>query len=113
MVKIIDYKTYQKEDGENYHSLVVQGGIEAVKSRETGRTYLTAKSAKVSCTFNELTCHSLIGTDLPGTIRRVEVDPYEITLESGEVIQRSHRYDYVTEEEAIVANNVLEKEEVM
>ncbi|WP_445453153.1 hypothetical protein [Flavobacterium sp. 25HG05S-40] len=114
MVQITGYKTYQREDGENFHILVLQGGIEAVKSQQTGKTYLTTKMAKVSCTFDEATCESLIGTKLPGAIKRVEVEPYEFTIaETGEVVERSHRYEYISEEEAIVGANVLEKEEVM
>ncbi len=114
MVKIIGYKTFEKENGENYHYLVVQGGIEAVKSQQTGKTYLTTKTSRVPCTFDEAVCESLIGTTLPGAIKRVEVEPYEITIaETGEVVERSHRYEYISEEEAVVEANVLEKEEVM
>lgn len=114
MVQITEYKTYQREDGESFHVLVVQGGVEAVKSKETGRTYLTAKTTRVPCTFDEQTCQSLIGTTLPGSIRRVEVEPYEFTIaDTGEIIERTHRYEYISEEEAIVQDNVLEREEVL
>lgn len=114
MVKIVDFKTYQREDGEDFHVLVVQGGVEAVKSRETGRTYLTVKSSRVPCTFDEPTCQSLIGTKLPGSIKKVEVEPYEFTIaETGEIIERSHRYEYISEEESIIENNVFENEEVL
>ena len=43
MVRIIDYKTRQKEDGTEFYLLEVQGGIEMVKSKETGLYYATAK----------------------------------------------------------------------
>ena len=79
MVTIVDYKAFQKENGEKFYSLVVQGGVEAVKSKESGRTYLTAKTTNLACTFNEITCKSLIGTQLPGQIRKVEVEPYDYT----------------------------------
>ncbi len=114
MVQITDYKTYQKEDGENFHALVIKGGVEAVKSKETGRTYLTVKTTRVPCTFDEVTCKSLIGTSLPGVIKKVEVDPYEYTnQETGETVESSFRYEYISDEEAIVEANVLEKEEVI
>lgn len=114
MVKIVDFKTYQREDGESFQVLVVQGGVEAVKSRETGRTYLTAKTTRVPCTFDESTCESLIGSNLPGSIKRVEVEPYEFTIaETGEVVERSHRYEYISEEEAVIEANVLKGEGVM
>ena len=106
MVQITGYKVFEKENGEIFFSLIVQGGVEAVVSRETGRTYLTARTARVSCTFNEVMCKSLIGTSLPGTISKVEVDPYEFTIqETGEIIQRTHRYEYMSDEDAVLAQN--------
>ena len=47
MVTIVDYKEFQKENGEKFYSLVVQGGVEAIKSKESGRTYLTANSSDI------------------------------------------------------------------
>lgn len=113
MVKIVDFKSYQNDDGKDFLALVVQGELEAVKSEETKRTYFTARTAKVPCTFNEAMCKSLIGTDFPGTIQKVEVEPYEYTIDgTGEVITLSHRYEYIGENENIVKDHVLEKEEV-
>ena len=45
MVTIVDYKTYQKDDGSEFQVLIVQGELEAVKSQETGRAYFTNKKA--------------------------------------------------------------------
>ncbi len=113
MVKIVDYKTYQTEDGNDFCTLIVQGGLETVKSQETERTYLTARSARVPCTFNETMCKSLIGTDLSGSIQKIEVEPYEYTIEAtGEVIELSHRWEYMDEAETIIQKNVVEAEEV-
>lgn len=114
MVTIVDYKTYQRENGEHFFALVVQGGIEAVKSKETNRTYLTAKTAKVSCTFGEETCKGLIGTQMPGRITKSLVDPYEYSIpDTGEVITLSHRNEYVSEEEAIIKENVEQESAVI
>lgn len=114
MVKIVDYRTYQNNDGEDFFALEVQGGIEAVKSRTTGRMYITARTARVACTFDEETCKSLIGTSLPGKIQKVEVEPYEYVIEeTGEVIERSHRYELVDEVEGILSENIIEKETVI
>ncbi len=113
MVKIVDFKTYETQDGKDFCTLIVQGGVEAVKSRETEKIYLTARTASVACTFSEAVCKSLIGTELNGGIQKVEVDPYEYTVkETGEVIRLSHRYEYVDEQERIVKDNVLTAEEV-
>ncbi|WP_036196359.1 hypothetical protein [Maribacter antarcticus] len=110
MVTIVDYKTYQRKDGSEFHALVVQGGVEAVKSKESGKTYLTAKTAKVPCTFDIMTCESLKGTTLPGGIKKVNVEPYEYAIPStGEIINLTHRNEYIGEEESIVNNNVIDK----
>ena len=109
MVTIVDYKTYQREDGSEFHVLVVQGGVEAVKSKETGRLYLTARTAKVPCTFDEITCDALKGTTFSGSIRKVIVPPYDYVVPStGEIINLTHRYEYVDDEESVVSKNVIE-----
>lgn len=114
MVSIVDYKSYEREDGTNFHTLKVQSGIEAVKSQTTQRTYFTAKTANVPCTFNEDVCKSLIGQTLPGVIRKVEVEPYEYTVrETGEVITLDQRNEYFTEEDATIADNVIKEELVV
>ena len=113
MVTIVDYKTYQREDWTTFNTLVVQGGIEAVKSQETGRTYLTARTARVSSTFDELTCETLKGTQLPGSVQKVVSEPYEYTIpNSGEIINLTHKFEYLGEEEGILKENVIKKEEV-
>ncbi|MBA6153942.1 hypothetical protein [Gelidibacter maritimus] len=114
MVTIVDYKTYQREeDGSDFHVLIVQGGLEAVKSRQTNNTYLTARTARVSCTFNEATCKSLIGSQLPGAIKKVAVAPYEYAIpETGEIVSLSHNYCFVSEEEAVIQDHYVISEEV-
>lgn len=114
MVQIVDYKTYQKEDGEKFYTLVVQGGIEAVKSKETGKTYLTARTTNVSCTFNEIMCKSLVGTELEGIIKKVNVDPYDYNVPgTDELIELTHRYEFISEEEKIIDENFIENEAVL
>lgn len=114
MVTIKDYKTFQKENGENFFALVVQGGLEAVKSKETKRTYFTAKTATVACTFDEETCLKLIGTEMPGKVVSVQVDSYEYSIpETGEIINLQHRNEYLNEEEAILNQNLETKAEIL
>ena len=108
MVTIIDYKTYQREDGTDFNVLIVQGGVEPVKSKITGKLYLTARKASVSSSFDEITCQELVGTKLQGAITKVEVEPYQFVIkETGEVITRNHRYEFVTEEELILNENLI------
>lgn len=111
MVTIVDYKEFEKEDGTPFYTLKVQSGIEAVKSQLSNRTYFTAKTAFVPCTFNEEMCKSLLGEQMPGVIVKIEVEPYEYTDKgTGEVIMLTTRNQYVSEEEATISNNVIETE---
>lgn len=115
MVTIVDYKNYQNKDsGEEFFALVVQGGVEAVKSQETGNTYFTARKAQVTSTFNEVTCKQLVGSTLDGEVKKIETDPYEYAIpETGEVIELSHTYQYVDEQEETIQENVVQDETVM
>ena len=112
MVTIINYKTATNSDGEEFFLLQVMGGVESVVSKETGKTYLTARKATVSTTFDEITCQGLIGQKLPGGVKRVEVEPYSYVIEAtGEEIELSHRYEYDSSmqsmEEAVIGANEL------
>ena len=114
MVTIVDYKGYQREDGTEFFQLIIQGGVEAVRSQETGRTYLTARKARMSCTFDEATCQSLIGSKLDGSIKKVEDEPYEYTIPTtGEIITLNYRWEYVSEEESVKNEHLVEETIVM
>ncbi len=99
MVRIISYKTRQKEDGTEFYLLEVQGGIEMIKSQTTGQYYATAKKATVSTTFDEDTCRGLIGTEFPGKVVKIKTEPYSYTIkDSGEVITLEHRFIYLPDD---------------
>ena len=96
MVTVTEVKAAKNSNGEEFFGLIVQSGAIAVKSKETGRVYLTAKRAFISTTFNEQTASSLIGEKLEGTIRKVQCEPYDYTVEeTGEIIELSHRWEFV------------------
>ena len=113
MVTIVDYKKRQKENGEEFYALIVQGGVEMIRSENTGKFYATAKKASIVSTFDELTCKSVIGTQLPGVVEKQECEPYSYTVEStGEEVELSHTYAYnpqehATMEEAILGNELV------
>lgn len=99
MVTVVDYQERTAESGEGYFSLILQGEIEIVVSKNTGRPYATAGKASMPCTFDEPTCASMVGKELPGSIKRVDCEPYEYTIpESGETIELSHRWEYIATE---------------
>jgi hypothetical protein len=113
MVTITDYKTIEKENGESFNVLIVQGGLQAEKSKSSGKTYFTAKVANVSSTFDENMCKSLIGQQIEGSVKKVSVEPYEYNVPgTDEVLTLSHRYEYVDENGTIVSEQVTSTEEV-
>jgi hypothetical protein len=102
MVTIVDFVKRQNKLGENFNALILQSGIELVKSQETGRWYATAKKASITSTFDDAMCQSLIGQQIPGSVHRVECEPYEFTnKETGEVLTLTHRWVYLKEGETI------------
>ena len=103
MVTIINYKEKQREDGRSFYVLEIQGGMDLVKSKETGMYYATAKRAYLPTTFDEQTCVALLGTQISGTIEKVECIPYEyIVKETGETIYLTHKWVYFADETEVL-----------
>ena len=95
MVTVQKIQKATNSKDEEFYGLIVQSGAVPVKSKQTGRVYITAKTAFVATTFDEETASSLIGTTFDGTIRKVDCEPYDYTIqETSEVIQLSHRWEY-------------------
>ncbi|MBC2840110.1 hypothetical protein [Robiginitalea sp. SC105] len=96
MVTIKGFKTVQKDDGETFNVLLVQGKTEAVKSQLTGKIYVTARVARVPTTLDAEACEKLIGVELEGSVERIPCEPYDYTSEqTGEMLRLSHRWEYV------------------
>lgn len=101
MVKIVNYQQRQTENGKVFFVLEIQGGIEMIKSQETGKFYVTARKALMPSTFDEQTCKALIGSEIPGAVEKVACAPYEYVIkDTGEVITLAHRFEYVEEAKA-------------
>lgn len=99
MVRIVNYKKREAEDGKEFFVLEISGGIEMAMSQATRQFYATAKKAYIASTFDEETCKALVGSEMPGSIAKVESDPYEYTIrDTGEIITLSHRYVYLPEQ---------------
>jgi hypothetical protein len=114
MVAIVDYKSIERESGDKFFVLVVQGGIETAKSKQTGKVYFTTRTTNVPVTFGEDLCKSMIGTQMDGSIKKVNCEPYDyIIKETGEVIQLTYRYEYVDEILEVVSNQVVESVDVI
>jgi hypothetical protein len=114
MVTIIDFVKRQNSEGKEFNALVLQGGIELVKSKETGNYYATSKKASISSTFDDATCQTLIGQQIPGSIQKVETEPYEfINKDTGEVLTLTHRWVYLKEGETIEEKVIAESKVAM
>ncbi|MDW5289453.1 hypothetical protein [Formosa sp. PL04] len=110
MVTIKDFKTIKKENGEVFHALIVQGGVESVKSQKTGRLYFTVRTATVPTTFDEAVCKSILGTQFDGQIKKVMCDPYTYVVEStGELIELKHRWEFVDESLEVLQDHVIQQ----
>ena len=78
--------------------MILQDGLQLVKSKETGNYYATAKETSITSTFTEEVAKSMIGSEIPGTIQKVTCDPYEYTIkDTGEVINLEHRWQFFPE----------------
>ena len=99
MVRVTDYHAVKNERGETFYALSIQGGVELVRSEETGNFYATARKTRITTTFNEETCKSLVGSELPGKVVKYESEPYEYAIpDTGEVITLEHKYSYMPDE---------------
>ncbi|WP_435136763.1 hypothetical protein [Formosa sp. A9] len=110
MVTIKNYKAVKNKSGEQFFLLVVEGGVEPVKSTKTGRLYFTTRTATVPTTFDESTCKSVIGTTFDGQIKKVACEPYKYVVEAtGEEIELSHRWEYIDESLEVLNNHVIQE----
>lgn len=95
MLQISKVKTIQKHDGTSFISLVLEGGVELVQSKNTGKFYAKGKKALMPTTLSEGAAIELVGSTIPGSIQRVSCDGYDFTIkDSGEVIRLYHTYLY-------------------
>lgn len=104
MVTIFNYEKRQNTDGKEFFLLQLQGDIEIAFSQQTGLPYATVRKTNMSTTFDEATCKSLVGRQLPGTIKKVTVDEYEYNVPgSKEVLVLDYNYVYFPEEKTMEA----------
>lgn len=114
MVRVTDYKVRKSSKGNSFFALVVQGGMEAVRSRDTGQIYFKLKTATVQTAFDEETCENLVDKELNGRIEKVKCEPYEVeNQDTGEVIELCHRNEYIDEELERIETHVVNQAEVL
>jgi hypothetical protein len=109
MLVITDYQQRSSQDGRTYFALeLTSDEPELVISQQTGRFYATVRKCFMPSTFPEAICRNMVGKQLPGSITKTDCEPYEWTVpETGEVITRSHRYEYQPVEQSSMEQTVL------
>jgi len=96
MVTVTNYKTVETDTGDTYVRLQLEGDLEMIKSVKTGNFYAHTKKCSISSTFDEVVAQKMIGKQLPGSIIKEKVEPYEYEID-GEVLTLSHRWAYTDE----------------
>ena len=94
MVTITGVELRTNSKGEDFVALILQGDLEMVKSKSSGKFYATARKISIPSTFDQKTAENHVGRQLPGEIQRIEVPPYEYTTPKGEVLLLEHSYVY-------------------
>lgn len=118
MVTIIDFVKRKNAEGKEFNALVLQGDVEMILSKSSGKYYATAKTCSITSTFDELTCKDLKGKQLPGSIEKVASEPYEYKIpNSDEVVTLNFSYQYNPStrsmEEEVFENHTKSTKEVM
>ena len=91
----------RKSDGSIFVSLDLIGEP-TVTISSNGVPSLTAPRASLPSNLSLAVCQSLIGQKLPGSIERVECEPYQYIKENGDVMTCTHKFQYSPEETSAV-----------
>jgi hypothetical protein len=95
MLTVTAYRKRISKEGKEFITLEIQGGLEMIQSQVTGQFYATVRKSSVSTTFGEAVASQLVGSQIPGKIVRVEVDPYNYVIEATqEEVVLTHRWSY-------------------
>ncbi len=109
MVTVVNFEARENKAGGKFNVLILQVGIEPVRSVETGKLYFTSRTCNVPASFDKMTCKNLIGTEFPGSIKKVKTDPYKYNIPgTDEYISISHRWDYQDNTDEIVSEHLVE-----
>jgi hypothetical protein len=103
---VVMEKRTNKAKSQDFNVMVLQGDVEVVISKTTGKPYLTARKTSIPCTFNEQFGKQLVGQMLPGIIERKECKPYEFLIPgTKKPVTLNHTFQYspnpVTVEEVV------------
>lgn len=95
MVTIIGFEKRKNKKKDEFNVLILQGDVETIISKETGKPYLTARKTSIPCTFDDIMAKTMVGKDLPGEILKMDCEEYEFTIPStGKKIKLAYTYVY-------------------
>ena len=109
MLTVTAYQKRATKDGRDFFTLeLTSDDLEMVCSQKTGRYYATVRKCSMPTTFPETICKTMVGKTLPGSITKMQCEPYEFVVpETGELIVRQHRYEYQPIEQQSMEQVVL------
>ena len=99
MVTITGYEPREK-DGKVFFAITLQGEAKIAQSEKTGNFHITADKTSVTTAFSEVMCQTLIGKQLPGSIEKVDCEPYSYANKEGDLITLTHRFQYSPKEDS-------------
>ena len=96
MAKILGYrKAFRKSDNQPFFVFDLMGTPTAVVS-STGKISVTVPRTSIPTnTTSEEFVKAAVGMDLPGSIERIQVAPFEFKGRNGETLTGTHRWVFV------------------
>lgn len=96
MVTIASYEKKKNQKNEEFIVLNLVSDVVMERSEHTGNWYANTYKANIVASFDEDTAKLMVGKQLPGSIIKKEVAPYEYTVKStGKKMILKHSYLYV------------------
>jgi hypothetical protein len=94
MVTVKSFQRRQTSEGKQFLVLQIEGDLQ-IQFSSSGRQYASVPKCNIPCSFDELTASNLIGTTMPGTIERIQCEPYNFTNPTtGEMTVLDFKYIY-------------------
>ena len=95
MVTIIGFEKRKNKKKDEFNVLILQGDVETIISKETGKPYLTARKTSIPCTFDDAMAKTMVGKEMQGEILKMDCEEYEFTIPStGKKIKLAYTYVY-------------------
>lgn len=95
MVTIIGFEKRKNKKKDEFNVLILQGDVETIISKETGKPYLTARKTSIPCTFDDIMAKTMVGKEMQGEILKMDCEEYEFTIPStGKKIKLAYTYVY-------------------